>query len=487
MMTTVTAVDLFFLLVLLHWNSQSSWQLRFSVEKKKEVNSSREMISVGRRMSTSRLMSIPQFSFWLVNERHLCPDLIHSYGDDPFVFSLPFLFLLFSFSSNESSTSIMASSSSSSSSRCIYLLSRPFSFSQFFFGRHPSHRRKTGWIKYNKKAEKLQKENELCLVHHWIPSPLSSSVEHVRATLRFVFLLVVTFRNDVSAESCPLLRIERQVLFHAHLKSSSNSPPQAKTSHGSFVPHRWTSRRMEKSQRKFYIRTKLSRSCHWHLEYSRLVLQTKHVDELHVSAIVHRWFHPALSLSTQSGLLHRLHRHIYHIRSLLIRENHLQSAFVVSCRLDLHFSSLLAVGQLAWLAAEEQEEISRISMERFLLRVHVVVQCLLAQLSLQLFPWTLSDLGWYVDDEWRVRAFILAVRFSLLLDWSSDMSVPFDIKLMYFVQCGFYLHSIYGTLYMDYKRKDFYAMLIHHVLTMTLIFVSYATRWVGSDREEASR
>jgi ceramide synthetase len=56
------------------------------------------------------------------------------------------------------------------------------------------------------------------------------------------------------------------------------------------------------------------------------------------------------------------------------------------------------------------------------------------------------------------------------------MYVPFDIKLMYFVQCGFYLHSVYGTLYMDYKRKDFYAMLIHHVLTMALIFVSYATR-----------
>ena len=56
------------------------------------------------------------------------------------------------------------------------------------------------------------------------------------------------------------------------------------------------------------------------------------------------------------------------------------------------------------------------------------------------------------------------------------MYVPFDIKLMYFVQCGFYLHSIYGTLYMDYKRKDFYVMLLHHVLTMTLIFVSYATR-----------
>jgi ceramide synthetase len=56
------------------------------------------------------------------------------------------------------------------------------------------------------------------------------------------------------------------------------------------------------------------------------------------------------------------------------------------------------------------------------------------------------------------------------------MIVPFDIKLMYFVQCGFYLHSMYATLYMDYKRKDFYVMILHHVLTMTLIFVSYATR-----------
>jgi hypothetical protein len=62
------------------------------------------------------------------------------------------------------------------------------------------------------------------------------------------------------------------------------------------------------------------------------------------------------------------------------------------------------------------------------------------------------------------------------LDWTPGISVPLDIKIMYFVQCGFYLHSIYGTLYMDYKRKDFYVMLLHHVLTMTLIFVSYATR-----------
>lgn len=57
------------------------------------------------------------------------------------------------------------------------------------------------------------------------------------------------------------------------------------------------------------------------------------------------------------------------------------------------------------------------------------------------------------------------------------MQVPSDIKWLYFVECGFYLHSIYATLYMDEKRKDFSVMLIHHVLTMTLIIVSYATRY----------
>ncbi|CAF0754186.1 unnamed protein product [Didymodactylos carnosus] len=62
-------------------------------------------------------------------------------------------------------------------------------------------------------------------------------------------------------------------------------------------------------------------------------------------------------------------------------------------------------------------------------------------------------------------------------DWGAGMPVPVDIKIMYFVQCGFYLHSVYATLYMDYKRRDFYVMLLHHVLTMTLIFVSYATRY----------
>lgn len=62
-------------------------------------------------------------------------------------------------------------------------------------------------------------------------------------------------------------------------------------------------------------------------------------------------------------------------------------------------------------------------------------------------------------------------------DWALDMAIPFDITLIYFIECGFYVHSIYATIWMDEKRKDFAVMLIHHVLTLTLIVVSYATKY----------
>lgn len=62
-------------------------------------------------------------------------------------------------------------------------------------------------------------------------------------------------------------------------------------------------------------------------------------------------------------------------------------------------------------------------------------------------------------------------------DWTLGMDVPNEIKLIYFVECGFYLHSIYATICMDAVRKDFFVMLLHHVITLTLIVVSYATRY----------
>lgn len=62
-------------------------------------------------------------------------------------------------------------------------------------------------------------------------------------------------------------------------------------------------------------------------------------------------------------------------------------------------------------------------------------------------------------------------------DWEIGMPIPIEIKYLYFVECGFYIHSVYATLFMDEKRKDFAVMLIHHFLTLVLIIVSYGTRY----------
>jgi ceramide synthetase len=57
------------------------------------------------------------------------------------------------------------------------------------------------------------------------------------------------------------------------------------------------------------------------------------------------------------------------------------------------------------------------------------------------------------------------------------MEVPMDIKILYFVETGFYLHSIYATIYMDEKRKDFVIMLMHHIATIALLALSYGFKY----------
>ncbi|NXX38222.1 CERS1 synthase, partial [Tricholaema leucomelas] len=58
--------------------------------------------------------------------------------------------------------------------------------------------------------------------------------------------------------------------------------------------------------------------------------------------------------------------------------------------------------------------------------------------------------------------------------WKKGMEVPTDIAIAYLLQCSFYGHSIYATAYMDTWRKDSVVMLLHHVVTLTLIASSYA-------------
>ncbi|NXS46724.1 CERS1 synthase, partial [Balaeniceps rex] len=71
---------------------------------------------------------------------------------------------------------------------------------------------------------------------------------------------------------------------------------------------------------------------------------------------------------------------------------------------------------------------------------------------------------------------------SVFYDWKKGMDVPTDIAIAYLLQCSFYGHSIYATAYMDTWRKDSVVMLLHHVVTLTLIAFSYAFR-SGSGRD----
>ncbi|KAL3317867.1 Ceramide synthase 1, partial [Cichlidogyrus casuarinus] len=54
-----------------------------------------------------------------------------------------------------------------------------------------------------------------------------------------------------------------------------------------------------------------------------------------------------------------------------------------------------------------------------------------------------------------------------------DRKVPSFVKFIYVLQSAFYLHSTYATLFMDYIRSDFLALMMHHAVTCALLILSY--------------
>ncbi|CAN4086207.1 unnamed protein product [Withania somnifera] len=54
-----------------------------------------------------------------------------------------------------------------------------------------------------------------------------------------------------------------------------------------------------------------------------------------------------------------------------------------------------------------------------------------------------------------------------------DLKMKLKLKLLYMYAGGFYLYSIFATLYWETKRSDFAAQMIHHVTTVLLIVLSY--------------
>ena len=57
--------------------------------------------------------------------------------------------------------------------------------------------------------------------------------------------------------------------------------------------------------------------------------------------------------------------------------------------------------------------------------------------------------------------------------------IPGDILSIYWIQFSYYLSGVYLELYMDKKRKDSTMMLIHHFVTLALMYFSYISRYVN--------
>ena len=52
-----------------------------------------------------------------------------------------------------------------------------------------------------------------------------------------------------------------------------------------------------------------------------------------------------------------------------------------------------------------------------------------------------------------------------------------DVFYLYVLQCGYYVHCVYANIILDVHRTDFYALMLHHVVTLCLISFSYASRY----------
>ena len=63
-----------------------------------------------------------------------------------------------------------------------------------------------------------------------------------------------------------------------------------------------------------------------------------------------------------------------------------------------------------------------------------------------------------------------------LLEWFIGASVKPAFYWLYMAEMGLYLHSIYALMYMETIKKDFWVMLMHHVVTLALLSYSYALR-----------
>jgi isoprenylcysteine carboxyl methyltransferase (ICMT) family protein YpbQ len=49
----------------------------------------------------------------------------------------------------------------------------------------------------------------------------------------------------------------------------------------------------------------------------------------------------------------------------------------------------------------------------------------------------------------------------------------YEIGFYYSLQIGWYLHGVYTHFFLDTKKSDFAVMIVHHVVTLTLLYGAY--------------
>lgn len=81
-----------------------------------------------------------------------------------------------------------------------------------------------------------------------------------------------------------------------------------------------------------------------------------------------------------------------------------------------------------------------------------------------------------VKSQIQVKLSVLKTLYLFFLGWHKGMPVPDDIYTLYVVQAGYYIHAIYAVLFMDLWRKDSILTFSHHILTISLIVLSFSLR-----------
>ena len=69
---------------------------------------------------------------------------------------------------------------------------------------------------------------------------------------------------------------------------------------------------------------------------------------------------------------------------------------------------------------------------------------------------------------------------SIIDDYSMDIDVPMNIYAVYVLVTGFYVHSVYATVFLDQWRRDTIVMIVHHIVTIIALIATLSFKYYRS-------